>query len=173
MTVTDPFTIDAVPAMSMPTPLTIRPARLSDLDAIAAGNAAMALETEQLQLDPATLSAGVRAVLDGRAPGRYWVAEHEGRVVGQLLITYEWSDWRNRPMWWIQSVHVDASARRLGVFRALYAHARQEAVAAGAGGLRLYVDETNTRAQAVYAALGMNGGHYRVFEDMFNEPPKL
>ena len=89
------------------------------------------------------------------------------RVVGQLLITYEWSDWRNRPVWWIQSVHVADDARRLGVFRALYAHARAEAIAAGAGGLRLYVDETNARAQAVYTSLGMNGGHYRVFEDMF------
>ncbi len=113
---------------------------------------------------------GVDAVLDGRVPGRYWMAEHEGRVVGQLLITYEWSDWRNRQVWWIQSVHVAREARRLGVFRALYAHVRGEAQAAGAGGLRLYVDDTNTRAQAVYAALGMNGGHYRVFEDMFDEP---
>lgn len=159
--------------MTSPSPLLIRPARLADLDVLVAGNAAMAVETEQLRLDPETLSAGVAAVLEGRAPGQYWIAEHEGRVVGQLLITYEWSDWRNRPVWWIQSVHVDAGARRLGVFRALYAHARHEAVAAGAGGLRLYVDETNTRAQAVYAALGMKGGHYRVFEDMFDEPPKL
>jgi ribosomal protein S18 acetylase RimI-like enzyme len=159
--------------MSTPSPLTIRAARASDLDVIVAGNAAMALETERLRLDRATLSAGVAAVLESRAPGQYWVAEHEGRVVGQLLITYEWSDWRNRPVWWIQSVHVDPSARRLGVFRALYAHARREALAAGAGGLRLYVDDTNTRAQAVYTALGMNGGHYRVFEDMFDEPSKL
>ena len=95
------------------------------------------------------------------------------RVVGQLLITYEWSDWRNRQVWWIQSVHVAREARRLGVFRALYAHVRGEAQAAGAGGLRLYVDDTNTRAQAVYTSLGMNGGHYRVFEDMFAEPAKL
>jgi ribosomal protein S18 acetylase RimI-like enzyme len=138
--------------------LTVRPATLADLDTLVDGNAAMALETEQLQLD--------------RAPGRFSVAEHEGRVVGQLLITYEWSDWRNRPVWWIQSVHVAADARRLGVFRALYTHTRQAAQAAGAGGLRLYVDTTNVRAQAVYAALGMNGGHYQVFEDMFDEPPK-
>lgn len=158
--------------MSSPSPLVIRAARTSDLDILVAGNATMALETEQLRLDAATLAAGVAAVLEGRAPGQYWVAEHEGRVVGQLLITFEWSDWRNRQVWWIQSVHVDASARRLGVFRALYAHARREAQAAGAGGLRLYVDETNTRAQAVYAALGMRGGHYRVFEDMFDEPSK-
>lgn len=159
--------------MTAPAPLSIRRARPDDLDALAAGNAAMALETEQLRLDAPTLRAGVDAVLSGRAPGQYWVAEHDGRVVGQLLITYEWSDWRNRPVWWIQSVHVADEARRLGVFRALYARARHEAQAAGAGGLRLYVDETNVRAQAVYTALGMNGGHYRVFEDMFDEPPKV
>lgn len=156
---------------SRPT-VAIRAARPSDLEALVAGNAAMALETEGLTLDLPTLRAGVQAVLDGRVPGQFWVAEHEGRVVGQLLITYEWSDWRNRPVWWIQSVHVADDARRLGVFRALYAHARAEALAAGAGGLRLYVDDTNTRAQAVYTSLGMNGGHYRVFEDMFAEPDK-
>jgi GNAT superfamily N-acetyltransferase len=151
----------------------IRPALPSDIDTLVAGNASMALETEQLRLDLPTLRHGVEAVLTGDAPGRYWVAEHEGRVVGQLLVTYEWSDWRNRPVWWIQSVHVADDARRLGVFRALYAHTRREALAAGAGGLRLYVDETNTRAQAVYTALGMHGGHYRVFEDMFDEPAKV
>lgn len=152
--------------------VTVRPANLTDLDTLVAGNAAMALDTENLKLDDATLRAGVEAVLTGRAPGQFSVAEHEGRVVGQLLVTYEWSDWRNRPVWWIQSVHVAADARRLGVFRALYGHTRAAAQAAGAGGLRLYVDTTNTRAQAVYAALGMNGGHYQVFEDMFDEPPK-
>jgi len=153
--------------------LTVRPALPADLDVIVAGNADMAAETEQLQLDLPTLRQGVAAVLETRALGRYWVAEHEGGVVGQALITYEWSDWRNRQVWWIQSVNVAREARRLGVFRALYAHLRNEAIAAGAGGLRLYVDETNTRAQAVYTALGMHGGHYRVFEDMFAEPAKL
>lgn len=163
---------DCFQAMTTHPALAIRAALPSDLDVLVAGNAAMALETEQLALDSATLRDGVETVLAGRAAGQYWVAEHEGRVVGQLLITYEWSDWRNRPVWWIQSVHVADDARRLGVFRALYAHARTAALAAGAGGLRLYVDDTNTRAQAVYAALGMNGGHYRVFEDMFDEPQK-
>lgn len=152
--------------------LTVRLATLADLDTLVDGNAAMALDTENLQLDRETLRAGVEAVLTGRAPGQFSVAELDGRVVGQLLVTYEWSDWRNRPVWWIQSVHVAADARRLGVFRALYAHTRQAANAAGAAGLRLYVDTTNTRAQAVYSALGMNGGHYQVFEDMFDEPPK-
>ena len=145
----------------------VRPAQLDDLDAIVAGNIEMAEDTEGLRLDEATLREGVRALLEGRAPGRYLVAEIDGRIVGQVLTTYEWSDWRNRMVWWIQSVHVVPEARRHGVFRVLYDTVRRDALAAGAGGLRLYVDTTNVRAQKVYAALGMNGEHYRVFEDMF------
>jgi GNAT superfamily N-acetyltransferase len=148
----------------------LRPATDADLDAIVAGNLALAEETERIRLDRPTLRDGVRAILDRRAPGQYWVAELEGRVVGQLLVTFEWSDWRNRVVWWIQSVYVWPDARKRGVFQGLYNRVRQEAEAAGAGGLRLYVDTTNTRAQAVYAALGMNGDHYRVFEAMFSEP---
>lgn len=153
--------------------MAIRPATLIDLDAIVAGNLALAEESENLRLDRETLRAGVRELLDGRAPGRYWVAESDGIVVGQLLVTFEWSDWRNRMVWWIQSVYVAPAARRRGVFRALYDHARSEARLHGAGGLRLYVDVTNSRAQAVYAALGMKGDHYRVFEDMFAEPARI
>jgi ribosomal protein S18 acetylase RimI-like enzyme len=148
-------------------PLLIRPATPADVEFLVDGNIELALHTEGVRLDPSTLRAGVSALLEGRAPGRYWIAEREGIPVGQLLITYEWSDWRNRMVWWIQSVHVSPAARRDGVFRALYQHVRAEAQAAGAGGLRLYVDTTNTRAQQVYAAMGMNGDHYRVFEDMF------
>jgi GNAT superfamily N-acetyltransferase len=147
--------------------LKVRPAMLADLDALVAGNAALAEESEQVHLDLETLGQGVRALLEARAPGNYWVAELNGRTVGQLLITYEWSDWRNALVWWIQSVYVVPEARYQGVFRILYETARREALAAGAGGLRLYVDTRNTRAQAVYAALGMSGDHYRVFEDMF------
>lgn len=147
--------------------ISVRRASTRDLDVLVAGNRSLAEETEQLTLDLAVLREGVLALLEDRAPGCYWVAERDGHVVGQLLITYEWSDWRNRMVWWIQSVYVDPDARRDGVFRTLYQHARAEAIRAGAGGLRLYVDVTNTRAQAVYAALGMNGNHYRVFEEMF------
>ena len=147
--------------------LQIRPATIADLDFIVSGNLEMALETENLRLDAAVLREGVRALLEARAPGAYWIAELDEVVVGQLLITFEWSDWRNRVVWWVQSVHVSTTARRHGVFRALYAHVREAAHAAGAGGLRLYVDTTNARAQKVYGALGMNGDHYRVFEDMF------
>jgi GNAT superfamily N-acetyltransferase len=151
---------------------TVRPARIGDLDALIAGNVALAEESERVRLDVDTLRQGIRALLESHAPGRYWVAELDGRVVGQLLVTFEWSDWRNRMVWWIQSVYVVPGARGRGVFRELYGTARREAEAEGAGGLRLYVDLTNTRAQAVYTALGMNGDHYRVFEDMFAEPPR-
>src|SRR5215212_7651788 len=147
--------------------LSVRRAAPTDLDFIVSGNIQLAAETENLRLEAEVLRLGVRALLDSRAPGAYWIAELDAVVVGQLLITFEWSDWRNRMVWWIQSVYVSPAARQHGVFRALYAHVRSEAQLAGAGGLRLYVDVTNTRAQRVYAAMGMNGDHYRVFEDMF------
>ena len=109
----------------------VRAAGLGDLDALVAGNLALAEETERVRLDADTLRQGIRALLESRAPGRYWVAELEGRVVGQLLITFEWSDWRNRMVWWIQSVYVVPDARGRGVFRTLYDAARREALAAG------------------------------------------
>ena len=150
----------------------MRPARVDDLDKLVAGNLAMAEETERVRLDPETLREGIRALLESRAPGRYWVAEIDHRVVGQLMITFEWSDWLNRMVWWIQSVYVLPDARGRGVYRALYDAVRREAQTARAAGLRLYVDTGNTRAQSVYSALGMNGDHYRVFEEMFAEPPR-
>ena len=150
----------------------IRPARRDDLETLVAGNMAMARETERVRLDAGVLRAGVAAVLEDRAPGAYWVVEEDGAVRAQLLLTYEWSDWRNRTVWWIQSVWVEPEWRGRGLFRQLYEAVRDAARAAGAGGLRLYVDASNSRAQAVYTALGMNGDHYRVFEDMFAEPPR-
>ena len=152
--------------------LRVRPAGVEDLESLVLGNLALAEESERLRLDAETLRQGIRALLESRAPGRYFVAELEGHAVGQLLTTFEWSDWRNRMVWWIQSVYVVPDARGRGVLRTLYDAARREALEAGAAGLRLYVDTTNVRAQAVYAALGMNGDHYRVFEDMFVEPPR-
>lgn len=149
----------------------IRKATLLDLEALVQGNAAMGLETEGLQLDRDTLRRGVGKVLAGEAPGTYHVCEEEGRVVGQLLVTYEWSDWRDRIVWWIQSVYVHPEHRGRGIYRRLYESVLDAARGAGAGGVRLYVDARNTRAQSVYSALGMNGDHYRVFETMFQEPP--
>jgi GNAT superfamily N-acetyltransferase len=152
----------------MATALTIRRAKLDDLDFLVRGNQRLAEETEDLHLDEPQLRQGVLALLNGRAPGEYFVAERDGIPVGQLAITYEWSDWRNQTLWWIQSVYVAPDARDGGVFRALYASVRDAAIRAGACGLRLYVDTRNRRAQQVYTALGMNGDHYRVYEDMFS-----
>src|SRR6185369_14223969 len=107
--------------------LVIRRAEPRDLAALVAGNAAMALETEGRRLDPARLERGVRALLADPAKGFYLVAEEAGNVVGQLMITTEWSDWRDGVFWWIQSVHVVPSHRRRGVYRRLHREAEQRA----------------------------------------------
>ncbi len=124
----------------------------------------MAIETENKTLDPAVLGAGVQAVLDEPERGFYLIAEREGEAVGSLLVTYEWSDWRNGDFFWIQSVYVSPDARRTGVFRALYAAVEQRARDAGAVGLRLYVEHENTRAQQTYEGLGMQRCHYHMYE---------
>jgi ribosomal protein S18 acetylase RimI-like enzyme len=145
--------------------LTIRPAVEADAEFLARGNIAMALEAEHKQLDPATVRLGVQAVLEDPAKGRYFVAELDGHVVGQLMITHEWSDWRNGTFWWIQSVYVIPGARRAGVFRALFRHL--EILAEGDRsicGIRLYVERENERAQATYRRCGLEDGGYRVME---------
>ncbi len=145
----------------------IRPALPSDAAVVAEFNQRLALETEDLRLDPATLRSGVEAVLKDPSKGVYFVAEAEGRVVGQCSITFEWSDWRDGNFWWLQSVYVDAAWRARGIFRGLYDHVRTAAKAAGVVGLRLYVEETNTTAQAVYARRGMHRTGYQVFEEVW------
>lgn len=146
-------------------PLTIRRGAPSDAAVIAEYNQRLAQETEGRSLDAAVLARGVAAVLADASRGTYFVAEHEGRVVGQLMITLEWSDWRDGWLWWIQSVYVHADARRLGVFRALYEHAVAEAKARGdVVGIRLYVEHENAAARATYARLGMAETGYLVLE---------
>jgi ribosomal protein S18 acetylase RimI-like enzyme len=147
--------------------LTIRPARLADAPTLAAYNAAMALETEHLTLDPATLSAGVRAALADPNKARYFVAESDdATLAGMLMLTLEWSDWRNGEIWWIQSVYVHPDHRRRGVFRSLYRHVEQLARQQDAVGLRLYVASHNTAAQRTYATLGMDLSEYLVMENL-------
>ncbi len=142
-----------------------RDAQAYDLDFIAGGNAAMALETEHKRLDPAIVRAGVQAAFDDPGRGRYFVAEIGGKVVGQLMITFEWSDWRNGVFWWIQSVYVAPPARRQGVFRAMYAHVERLAKETpGVCGLRLYVENDNIRAQQTYLGCGMVDAGYLVME---------
>ena len=147
----------------------IREATTDDADVIAGYNAAMARETESKELDPEVIGPGVRNVLDDRTRGRYWVAESDGRVVGQVMVTYEWSDWRNGTIWWIQSVYVRPQWRRKGVFSALYSHVESQAeVTPQVIGLRLYVEENNRRAQRTYEALGMVNPNYLVMETMLD-----
>ncbi|UCE02930.1 MAG: GNAT family N-acetyltransferase [Candidatus Latescibacterota bacterium] len=149
-----------------------RPARREDREALEQGILEMAQETEGIRLDPQTVRRGVEAILDAAQPGFYRVLEENGRVVAQLMITYEWSDWRARVVWWIQSVYVPPDQRGRGLYARLYRDVLEEARQAGAAGLRLYVDRSNHAAQSVYAALGMDGAHYQVFESMFDEPPR-
>ncbi|MCC7112405.1 MAG: GNAT family N-acetyltransferase [Deltaproteobacteria bacterium] len=134
----------------------IRDARPADAEAIIDFNARMAQETEAKVLDRAVLGAGVRRLLGDGTLGRYWLAvSDDDAPLGQLMVTYEWSDWRNGPLWWIQSVYVREDARRHGVYRALHGHCVAEARRAGAVGLRLYVEPNNARAIATYGRLGM------------------
>ena len=143
----------------------IRPARSTDADVICEFNRLMAKETEDKELDPATLKAGVAAMLAEAHKGRYFVAEADGHVIGQLGITLEWSDWRNGNFWWIQSVYVAEASRRQGVFRKLYEHLLREARAeANVIGVRLYVEHDNLVAQATYKKLGMEVTGYQLME---------
>lgn len=143
----------------------IRRATLADAEVIAEFNAALAAETEDKTLDRSTLAAGVRSVLEDSSKGTYFVACIDGSPVGQLMITYEWSDWRNGWFWWIQSVYVAAAHRRKGVFRALFDHVADQArSAADVIGLRLYMEEANHAARATYRSLGMKETTYRVLE---------
>ena len=147
----------------------IRRGETRDAETIADFNAAMAAETEHLTLDRPTLLAGVRAALADAGKARYFVADAGGRVVGQLMLTREWSDWRNGDIWWIQSVYVAQDFRGRGVFKALYRHVEQFARAEGAVGLRLYVEKENGAAQKTYESLGMSLTHYLVMEEMFRD----
>lgn len=145
----------------------IRPATVDDLETIVDFNRRLAAETEDTALDAETVRRGVRAVLADGARGAYYVACRDG-VIGQMMHTREWSDWRNGDIWWIQSVYVRADHRRRGVCRALYAHLRARAAAdPGVVGLRLYVERENARAQAAYAAYGMQPGGYLVMQELF------
>jgi GNAT superfamily N-acetyltransferase len=148
-------------------PIVIRAAEVADIPFLVECNAAMALETEHKTLDHDVLMRGTQAVFDDSRRGFYLVAEYDGQPAGCLLVTYEWSDWRNGDWWWFQSVYVTNAARRAGVFRALYAEVERRARAAGAVGLRLYVERDNERAQRTYASLGMEEEAYRMLRRGF------
>ena len=129
----------------------------------------MALETEELTLEPDVVKEGVAAVFRDPSKGRYFVAEDEGVVIASLMITYEWSDWRNGLVWWFQSVYVQPGFRKKGVFAQMYHYIKEQVESsADIRGLRLYVDKRNLPAQKVYTRLGMNGSHYDTYEWMRN-----
>jgi GNAT superfamily N-acetyltransferase len=152
--------------------LVVRPAQPGDIDALVRFSAAMALETEGRSLDEARLRQGTQAVLDSPTRGFYIVAELTDRsprlVVGQLLVTFEWSDWRNATFWWIQSVYVDRAWRRRGVYRAMHESILEQARRQGdVCGIRLYVEGANAVAKTVYEKVGLGDSSYHVFENDF------
>ena len=147
----------------------IRQAVLEDWPVIAAANSALAAETEGKQLSPQKLEPGVRAALLDERKAQYYVAVIEARVVGQVMFTREWSDWRNGDIWWLQSVYVQPDFRGRGVFRALYEHLYRVAAADDSVvGLRLSVERENECAQRTYHKLGMTMPGYYVMEALFD-----
>ena len=141
-------------------------AQKGDAEFIIAFNQKMALETENRRLPDDVIGPGVHAMLDDPQKGLYLLAKNEnGEILGQLMVTFEWSDWRNSNIWWIQSVFVSFESRRQGVYRALYNHIYQQASTDDTiGGIRLYVDQDNNIAQQTYSNLGMTKSHYQMYE---------
>jgi GNAT superfamily N-acetyltransferase len=146
----------------------IRQATLSDAAVIVRFNALLGVETEHITLDEDRLRKGVDALLQDPSRGVYFLAEIDNEVVGQTMLTYEWSDWRNGTFWWIQSVYVEQAARGTGVFKALFKHIHALASAqADVCGLRLYVEKNNNRAKQTYGGLGMKLARYEMYEQDF------
>jgi GNAT superfamily N-acetyltransferase len=145
----------------------ITSATKEDIGQIAEFQLKMALETEELMLDRDLLIKGITAVTEDPSKAKYFLAKIGGTTAGMLMITLEWSDWRNGWVWWIQSVFVEEEFRKYGVFKALYHYIKQLVSDNDElKGIRLYVDKRNTRAQRVYENLGMTGEHYATYEWM-------
>jgi GNAT superfamily N-acetyltransferase len=152
---------------SDPGNIQVRMAEVKDIEIIAELNLAMAWETEQKRLNPVTLKRGIRAVLEDSDYGFYVVAEEQGQVVGCLLVTHEWSDWRSGLFWWIQSLYVGPPFRRRGVFTRLHDFVKEQALRQSeVCGIRLYVEQSNRVAQRAYEQIGMKPTTYRIYEEM-------
>jgi len=148
--------------------LTVRPAREQDLETLVEFNLALARETEGRELCPRILRSGVQSLLARPQYGFYLVAENGGAPTGCLMVTFEWSDWRDGVLWWVQSVFVRPESRGQGVYRALYTAMKARAAQLPeVRGCRLYVEEHNLKAQAVYQKLGMQPAGYQVYEELF------
>jgi ribosomal protein S18 acetylase RimI-like enzyme len=143
---------------------TIREATIEDAQSIAGFQIAMAMETEDKQLEPSIVEPAVRAVFEDSSRGFYLVGEIDRRVVGSLLVTYEWSDWRNCDMWYIQSLFVEKDYRGQGVFKAMYQRVIEMAKEKSAMFVRLYVEVDNEPAQRVYESLGMKRMPYYMYD---------
>lgn len=149
-----------------PDDLLVRLATAEDRDAFVRFNCAMAMETEGKRLDDRVVRPGVSAIFEDPARGFYVLAESGGAIVAALMVTFEWSDWRNANFWWIQSVYVVPEFRRRGIYRHLYAFVRDRARAdGGVCGFRLYVEKDNTSAQRTYEKLGMAASDYLMYEE--------
>lgn len=152
----------------MPDELLIRMAEERDLETLAKFNIALAWETEQKKLEPAVITKGLQVLLNGPGHGFYTVAEIAGRVVGCIMVTYEWSDWRCGQFWWIQSVYVDLEFRRQGIFKRLYEFLKEKAAKENnVCGFRLYVEHSNQAGQSTYAGVGMKEIPFKLFEESF------
>ena len=146
--------------------MNIRIAQKEDVASLVEFNQAMALETEGKQLESQTLRGGVEAVFDDEKKGFYVVAEAAGEIVGGLMVTYEWSDWRNNWFWWIQSVYILPEHRGRGIYRLLYDFVKAKAASEkSVCGFRLYVERENEGARKVYEKLGMEASHYLMYEE--------
>jgi GNAT superfamily N-acetyltransferase len=152
--------------MNFQSMITVRKATLKDAPAIIDFQLKMARETEKLALDTETVTKGVNGVFEDPSRGQYYVADDSGKIVASLLITCEWSDWRNCNIWWFQSVYVVPEHRRQGIFRKMYSFIKLLAEEQDIAGLRLYVETKNIRAQKTYEALGMSSEHYSFYEWM-------
>ena len=148
----------------------IRQAAASDVETIAHYNIALCRETEGRELDPITVNHGVRRFVTEAKRGRYFVAVIDGQVVGQAAHTFEWSDWRNGELWWIQSVYVHPDYRGQGVFRALFSHIKEIGEAeVDCCVIRLYMERENETARESYLRLGFSETDYVVFERLFSQ----
>jgi len=149
----------------------VRLAVPSDAPILAEFNTIMAKETEGVELDRGTLAGGLAALFEKPQYGFYVVAEVSGQIAGGLMITYEWTDWRNGVIWWVQSVYVRPAYRRRGIYTRLYSFVKELAAREGnVRGFRLYVEKENFVAQKTYQAAGMIEARYKVFEEM---PPRV
>jgi GNAT superfamily N-acetyltransferase len=147
--------------------MNIRRAVLSDSKALAEFNTSMARETEGIELIPSVIGSGVKAMIENPQMGFYLVVEDEGKIQASLMITAEWSDWRNGLFWWIQSVYVNQQYRRQGLYRKLYEHVKSLAEAENhVCGFRLYVEHDNQIAQKTYRTLGMDETSYKMYEEL-------